>query len=218
VSALGVREAYRLWASTYSENAVTSLDEELAAAMSPSPRGLRLLDAGCGTGRRVAGSDAALAIGVDVSQEMLNAGVAPCAAAADIVALPFADGEFDLVWCRLVLSYVAQLENAYQEFARVLRPGGQLFVSDFHPDAVAAGHKRTFRDTNGELHEVLHFVHPAERHVGTAARAGLSLVTSRDGKVGESVRSFYDSAGRSDLYERDRGLKVVAAFLFERST
>lgn len=217
MSALGVREAYRLWASTYAENAVTFLDEQLAAAMSPSPRGLRLLDAGCGSGVRVAGTDAEFAIGVDLSQEMLDAGVMPHTAAADVRALPFGEDEFDLVWCRLVLSYVAEVEGAYRELARVLRPGGQLFVSDFHPDAVAAGHKRTFRDTNGQLHEVVHFIHTAESHIAAAAAAGLSLVNASEGQVGQTVRPFYESAGRMDLYKRDRGLNLVVAFLFERT-
>lgn len=74
MTVLDVRQAYRLWAPTYSENVITFLDEELAAALSPPLTGKRLLDAGCGTGRRLARDEAALAVGVDVSSEMLAAG------------------------------------------------------------------------------------------------------------------------------------------------
>ena len=41
-----------------------------------------------------------------------------------VEALPIEDSSVDLVWCRDVLSLVADLESAYSEFARVLRSGG----------------------------------------------------------------------------------------------
>lgn len=42
--------------------------------------------------------------------------------------LPVASSSADLVWCRDVLVHVAALEDAYAEFARVLRPGGRAVV------------------------------------------------------------------------------------------
>lgn len=42
--------------------------------------------------------------------------------------LPVADASVDLVWCRDVLVHVADLDRAYAEFARVLRPGGRAIV------------------------------------------------------------------------------------------
>jgi ubiquinone/menaquinone biosynthesis C-methylase UbiE len=53
--------------------------------------------------------------------------------------LPLGDGYFDLVVCALVLTHVPGLAAAIGDFARVLRPGGHLLVTDFHPDAVARG-------------------------------------------------------------------------------
>src|SRR5437764_3184544 len=101
---MGPQEAYRLWAPTYAaETAVSFLDEELAVALSPALEGKRLLDAGCGTGRRHVKDRAALAIGVDASEDMLLAGVAERVAAADLRALPFPSQCFDLVCCRLLV-------------------------------------------------------------------------------------------------------------------
>src|ERR1700722_2227018 len=135
------RGAYRLWAPTYcQETAISHLDEEMAAELSPSPRGKRLLDAGCGTGRRLTGNDAALAAGVDLSSEMLSSGTERAVAVADVRALPFAEQSFDLVWCRLVLGHLPDPRPAYGELARVCRIGGKLFVSDFHAAAAARGH------------------------------------------------------------------------------
>src|SRR6185369_6258421 len=94
---IGARDAYRLWAPTYTEEtAVSLLDCEIAASLSPETQGRRLLDAGCGTGRRLP-SDAMLAVGVDLSPEMLAAGGRRDVAAADLCALPFADGASGLV-------------------------------------------------------------------------------------------------------------------------
>ena len=212
------RGAYRLWAPTYcQETAISHLDEEMAAELSPSPRGKRLLDAGCGTGRRLTGNDAALAAGVDLSSEMLSSGTERAVAVADVRALPFAEQSFDLVWCRLVLGHLPDPRPAYGELARVCRIGGKLFVSDFHAAAAARGHHRSFRDAAGNKWVVEHHVCDADLHRKMASDSGLSMVAQQDGVIGPSVKDFYDRAGRLAAYQTDCGLPVVAAFLFERT-
>jgi malonyl-CoA O-methyltransferase len=218
VNVLEPLQAYRLWAPTYAaETAVSFLDEELAVALSPAPDGMRLLDAGCGTGRRLAKDKAALAVGVDSSFDMLLAGAADCVAAADLRLLPFPPSFFDVVWCRLVLGHFVDPLPAYRELARVCRTGGFLFVSDFHADAVAAGHRRTFRDQQGTVHEVEHHVHDLDSHIHMAAHAGFVVTAQRDGHVSPSVKVFYAAAGHDAAYKRDHGLALVAAFLFQRT-
>jgi malonyl-CoA O-methyltransferase len=212
------RDAYRLWAPTYAEEtAISHLDNELAEQLSPSPEGKRLLDAGCGTGRRLAGSKAALAVGVDLSIEMLSAGTERAVAVADLRALPFPAQSFDLVWCRLVLGHLPDPRPAYHELARVCRIGGHVFVSDFHAEAAARGHTRSFRDRSGQEWVVEHHTHDWGCHQEMAWEAGLSHRAQQDGCIGGSVKSFYDRAGRRSAFVRDRGLPVVAAFLFERT-
>ncbi len=49
---------------------------------------------------------------------------------ADVRALPFMAGSFDLVTCRTAAHHYPRLDEALREFARVLRPGGRLVVSD----------------------------------------------------------------------------------------
>jgi malonyl-CoA O-methyltransferase len=218
MTVLEPREAYRLWAHTYTEEtAVSHLDKELADRLSPPAKGRRLLDAGCGTGRRLADSNATLAVGVDVSIEMLSAGRGSAVAVADVRALPFPAETFDLIWCRLVLGHLEDLRPAYRELTRVCRMGGHVYVSDFHSDAAARGHTRSFRDRSGQEWAVEHHIHDRHCHANRAAAAGLSLQEHRDGCVGASVKSFYERAGRIPAFERDRGLPIVAAFLFERT-
>src|SRR5262245_21188331 len=49
--------------------------------------------------------------------------------ACDAEDLPFDDAEFDLVFGHAVLHHLPDLDRAFSEFRRVLRPGGQLFFA-----------------------------------------------------------------------------------------
>jgi malonyl-CoA O-methyltransferase len=213
VTELGVREAYRLWAPTYAqETAISFLDEELAQEMLRGLPRTQLLDAGCGVGRRIA--DIPGAVGIDLSPELLATGGASNVMTGDVRSIPFVSSRFDLVWCRLVLGHLPDVLPAYLELARVCMPGGYVFVTDFHPDAAAAGHRRSFTDQAGTVYDVEHYVH--NNHVSLAEKAGLSLVAQCDGVVGPSIRDFYVRGIGVKAYKRDAGLKLIAAYLFRK--
>src|SRR3569623_1711492 len=152
--ALNAIDGYRRWAPIYArETAISALEDPLVSAMTPPLGGRRLLDAGCGVGRRLFECGAAEAVGIDLSSAMLEAGVGlgqitvgVRTLVGDVRHLPFPDRAFDVVWCRLVLGHLAEIERAYAELARVTVRGGTIVVSDFHPVAPAAGHCRTIRD------------------------------------------------------------------------
>jgi len=222
VTLLAPREAYRLWAPTYEDgNVITHLEQRLVARLGPSPARLRLLDAGCGTGARMAGMTAARAVGVDLSPEMLAMGRDNPALGGieliegDLRALPVSDRAFDLVWCRLAIGYVAELAEAYAELARAADLGGSVIVTDFHPAASAAGHRRTFRHDGGS-YRLETFLHSADRQIEAAARAGLALRAWAEAEIGPEVRHFYAEAGRETLYAEHCGLPVVLALAFNR--
>jgi len=213
VRELDAREAYRLWAPTYvPETATSFLDDELAREMlSGLPFG-QLLDAGCGTGRRIAAIPGA--VGMDASPEMLAIGGASDVIVGDVRKMPFDSDRFDMVWCRLVLGHLPDALPAYRELARVCKSGGYVFVTDFHPDAAAAGQQRTFTDHEGTVHGIEHYVHA--NHIDLAAQAGLSLVAQRDGAVGPGILDFYARGIGMKAYKRDLGLNLIAAFLFRK--
>lgn len=219
----GAREAYPRWAATYEhENAVTTLECELVDQLSRSPRGLRLLDVGCGTGRRLVGSGAASATGVEACPEMLAAGRQAHRfgrevrlVEGDARALPVADGAFELVWCRLMIGHLPECETAYRELGRAAAAGAQVVVTDFHPDAYAAGLRRTFRDGD-EVLEIEHYVHTAEAQIAAAEKAGLVLTAAAQGVVGPPVHAFYSAASKEALYEQQRGRPLVLGLAFRR--
>jgi malonyl-CoA O-methyltransferase len=210
---LDVRQAYRLWAPTYAEETLPRhLDDELARAMLQSLPQAHLLDAGCGAGGRI--SDIPGAVGIDLSPEMLAAGGLHTVVAGDIREMPFASGQFDMVWCRLVLGYLRDPLPAYREFCRVCMPGGYVFVTDFHSDAARAGHRRAFNDQAGVVHEIETYEHT--NHAELGSQAGLELVATRNGSVGPTIREFYVRGIGRKAYIRDFGLNLVGAYLFRR--
>lgn len=215
---LSPREGYRLWAPTYAtETAVTLLEQASLQALDVSTKVERLLDVGCGTARRLRQCHARLAVGVDVTMEMLERSArAYPVAAADVRALPLPPDLFDVVWCRLVIGHVRNIGASYAELARVCRPGGRVVVTDFHPDAVAAGHRRSFRDERGVAHTVEHHVHSADAQCAAARQAGLALVRRHDGAVGPLLQPLYEEAGRGKEYQAQRGLNLVLALAFEK--
>jgi len=218
MSTLPAREAYRLWAPAYEpETAISALEVETLGTLGVSVHGRQLLDVGCGTARRLRNCGAERAVGIDVSVEMLQHAPQSCErVAGDVRALPVASGSFDVVWCRLVVGHVANLDAVYLELARVCRGGGAIVVTDLSPEAALAGHRRTFRDDSGELHEVEHFVHSVSAHARAAERTGLALIGHREGVVGESVKEFYTDAGRLRAYDEQRGLPVVLALAWRK--
>ncbi len=222
---LAPREAYPLWAPTYDgENVLSALDERAARALTPPLPGLVLLDAACGTARRLVfrpGEGPRVAVGVDLVCEMLlrarlDASRERRLLAGDLRALPVARGAFDVAWCRLAAGHLPSLERLYDGLALALGPGGAALVTDFHPEAVRRGHVRAFRDGAGTARLVEHHVHEAARHEGAAGVAGLELERRLDLAPGPEARPLYEVAGALGRWERDRDLPLLAAFLFRK--
>jgi malonyl-CoA O-methyltransferase len=134
---------------------------------------------------------------------------------ADVRGLPLPDACFDVLWCRLVIGHLPECAPAYAEFGRVAVAGARLVITDFHPAAHAAGHRRTFR--HGEqVHEIEHYVHDLSAHQAAAASAGWRLTAARQAAIGPEVLPFYEKAGRATLHAEHLGLPVVLALAFVR--
>jgi len=122
--------------------------------------GLRILDAGCGTGAGMALlSDYGIVTGFDISSQAIRYSSKHhpgCLAMGSIMEIPFLDRTFDLVTSFDVLYFdQVQDELALQEFSRVLVRGGRVilrvpafdWLRGIHDVKVSTGH----RYTSGEL-------------------------------------------------------------------
>ncbi len=94
--------------------------------------GLRILDAGCGTGRLAAALEArgASVHGVDISPQMIEKArerIGERAVVGDIGRLPFDDAEFDRVYMWRVV-HLLDRPAAFAEIHRILAPEGKLVI------------------------------------------------------------------------------------------
>ncbi len=132
------RQGYRDWAAFYDSpgNKMIEIEQPVVQGILDSLPVGTALDAACGTGRHTQHLVAAghLVTGVDSSPEMLRVARMKLPGVdfmhGELDALPVPDATFDVVVCALALTHVADLEPVFSEFARVLKPGGHLVISD----------------------------------------------------------------------------------------
>jgi malonyl-CoA O-methyltransferase len=193
--ALEPREAYRAFAPSYDHwhwsrfwrGNERPLVERWLASLRP---GL-VLDAGSGTGPyssliRQAGHRS---VSVDLTFEMLELehvadDAAHCPRTAsrvqgDIRLLPFKEATFDHLLCTRVLTHVALLPQALLEFARILRPGASLLISDVHPDH-SYQHTSMRLLPDGERFAVETYKHSIADFKQAVSSAGLRLLDIRE--------------------------------------
>lgn len=130
-----------MWKASVSEQDLQLLDDV---------RGQHALVLGCGGGQDVVALDrlGAIAVGIDYAPAQIlharklatkHASVNASFVEGQMEDLSrFDDGRFDLVLAINVLEYVARIDVALAEVARVLRPGGSFIVATPHPFAAVA--------------------------------------------------------------------------------
>jgi SAM-dependent methyltransferase len=155
----GVRNGYDRWSACYdgTPNPVVALDRRhTLAALEPEPDEW-ILDAGCGTGAhlRALCASGSRAVGMDFSRGMLGvarraAPQAPLVQADLDREFPIRRGVFDAVLSTLVSEHLNDLRTFFGEVFAVLRPGGRLAFSAFHPDPARAGVEANFEQDGTE--------------------------------------------------------------------
>ena len=213
---VSAREGYALWADTCDStlSPIVALSDRLVRGCLeriPSPR--RVFDVGAGTGRWTARLGA---IGLDASPEMLavaatKPGLRGRLAVGDAMGLPIADASADLVLCTLMLGYAHDPLRAWRELTRVVKPGGSLILTDFHPAAATYGWRRTFR-AHGQVYEI-------ENHAYSLAQLtaeGLLLREHVDATFGEPERDLFERAGKEAFFETARRTPAVLAAWWTR--
>ncbi|GAA2316065.1 hypothetical protein GCM10010149_80160 [Nonomuraea roseoviolacea subsp. roseoviolacea] len=186
-------EGYRIWSGTYDgPNGLFDIEEPVVGRILDDLPAGDALDAACGTGRVAA----ALArrghrvLGVDGSPDMLARARARVPqgvfSLGDLGDLPVPDGSVDLVVCSLALTHVPSLGPAMAEFARVLRPGGHVVVSDMHPEGVARGFVPPVRLADGRPGRIATYRHAVGDYVRAALAAGLRVRRCEEPRIADA--------------------------------
>jgi len=118
-----------LWLRLAGQGAENAMFGDVADRLS---HGVRVLDAGCGTGamaRRILARESAVDLTlIDLSPEMLvrAADLPGEHIVGSVLDLPFPDERFDIVLSAWVIETLPDPRRAVSEYLRVLRPGGRV--------------------------------------------------------------------------------------------
>ncbi|MDN3359545.1 class I SAM-dependent methyltransferase [Actinomadura sp. DC4] len=180
--AISTAEVYRSWAPHYDADGNQLIDIEQPIVwriLDGLPVGTAL-DAACGTGRHAARLNELghRVIGCDGSAEMLAQARRRLPEVdlrqADLHRLPLPDDAVDTVVCALALTHVPDLTPVLAEFARVLRPGGHLVISDSHLIATYLSPISARPGPDGPAIWTSHG-HPAADYLAAALPAGFQV-------------------------------------------
>ena len=185
--AFDIAQAYDRWSRRYDDdhNATRDLDARVVRQSPLRVAGARVLELGCGTGKNSQwlATQARELVALDFSPGMLDVARRRVRAAHvrfvehDITRpWPVEAESMDVVVGNLVLEHVRDLRPVYTEAARVLRPGGQLFVCELHPYRQLRGGQAHFEDAETEeIVPVTAFQHTVSEYVNLGVDAGLAL-------------------------------------------
>lgn len=167
---LSPKEGYDLWALSYAQesNPIKDLSNRFVESMLPDLSGKTLLDAGCGTGHfcvYAQNHGASKITGVDFSQVMIDQAKKNCPTAqfycGDIST--FKQEPVDIIICALVIGHIQNISTLFSNFSALLKSGGYLVLTDFHPILTQQHAKRTFKNSQTQqIIEIKHYLHTLE--------------------------------------------------------
>ncbi|HEY2580710.1 MAG TPA: methyltransferase domain-containing protein [Mucilaginibacter sp.] len=221
-------EAYDLWASNYDSqpgNLMLDLDEIVFSNLLKNMEitNKHVADIGCGTGRHWAaileGKPASLT-GFDVSAGMLNKlnEKYPAAHTYQIIDNTFLnidDASYDVIISTLTVAHIENLEEALRAWCRILKDKGEIIITDFHPDALASGGKRTFKYRNVQI-AVKNFVHPINIIKEILLNDNIIAIDEYEKRVDESVKDYYLKQNALHVYEKFKGFSMIYGIRFKK--
>lgn len=213
--------AYNLWAKDYDnqpDNLMLALDEALFTDLL-APIDLNnktVADIGCGTGRHwqtlVSGGPAKL-LGFDISEGMLAILQQKFKQAQTYRLLnnklaQLENGSCDLLISTLTIAHIENAEEALLEWTRVLKPGGDIIITDYHPIALAKGGKRTFKH-NDDTVSIKNYIHPIEEITALAKQLQLQVIRSVEKNVDQSMKHYYEKQHALNIFENWNGIPII---------
>jgi len=221
-------KAYDLWASTYDEqenNLIVYLDEivfdEMISGINFKDK--IVVDVGCGTGKhwkKMFEKKPQEVIGFEVSAEMLKKlhGKYPGTKAwlvHDEQLKQCGDESCDIIVSTLVIGYVENLFKVFTEWNRVLKKNGEIFFTDFHPEALQKGGSRSFK-FNGQILYIKNYIHSLAEIVVLAQKMNWEQVNFVEKRVDASIRHFYEKYSSLEAYDRSFNTPILYGCHFRK--
>jgi len=222
-------QAYDLWAKAYDsqpDNLMLALDELVFAELLQQTTAEKKLvvDIGCGTGRhwkKIYDRHPEKLIGYDVSEGMLAmlAGKFPASVTYKLSGNKLhelADHAVDLVISTLTIAHIKNADEALQEWNRILKPGGHVIITDYHPTALQRGGKRTFKHDEKTISIVNH-VHSIKELQAIAGQLHWQQLRLREKEIDDSVKPYYEKQHALAAFEQFKGVPIIYGILFKKT-
>ncbi len=213
--------AYDLWADDYDsqpDNMMLAWDEKIVTELLEKiPLKDKIIaDIGCGTGRhweKIISRKPKKLIGFDVSEGMLKIlqQKFPQAVTYHLINDQLEELEnssCDLVFSTLTIAHIENAEKALHEWNRILKAGGGMIITDYHPTALANGGKRTFNH-NGKTIAVKNYIHSIEQIRSIAKQLQLTELRLLEKSIDESAKPFYEKQNSLSVYEAWKGTPII---------
>jgi ubiquinone/menaquinone biosynthesis C-methylase UbiE len=213
--------AYDRWSLSYDDqpgNLMLALDEQLFGELlsTVNVTGGIVADVGCGTGRhwkKLLDRSPARLAGFDVSPGMLRMLREKYPAAEtyllhDNSLAALATASCDLLISTLTMAHIGNLRAAMTEWNRVVKPGGGIIITDFHPVALSKGGQRTFRE-GGATIAIRNHIHPIPKIVALVKQLGFPEVTVSERVVDETMRPYYEKQNALPVFRRFLGVPII---------
>jgi ubiquinone/menaquinone biosynthesis C-methylase UbiE len=213
--------AYDIWALSYDhqpDNLMLALDEELCGGLLARTIVTRrvIVDIGCGTGRhwkKLFDRQPSRLIGYDVSEGMLDIlrqkyPQAETYLLSDQHLPEVAHASCDLVLSTLTIAHIPDLGAALTEWCRVLKPGGEMIITDYHPTALIKGGQRTFRK-GGKVIAIKNHIYPVPEVLAMAQALGLEKLSLIETRIDDTMRPYYEKQNALPVFNRFRGVPII---------
>lgn len=221
--------AYDLWAAGYDNqpgNLMLDLDEAVFTDLlnGTTVKGKTVADIGCGTGRhwrKIFAQLPARLIGYDVSAGMLNKLKEKFPGAETFLLkdelLPeLPDASCDIIISTLAVAHISSIGKALKEWNRVLRPGGELIITDYHPEALSKGGKRTFK-YEGKTVAVKNYIHSIEKIQELAKQLGWKEIRFTERVIDDSVKGYYEKQNALVLFDSFINVPIIYGFHLKKA-
>lgn len=220
--------AYDQWAEGYDAqpgNIVMKMDEELFSSLMQAYNleGQSIADIGCGTGRhweKLMAQRPAQLTGFDVSAGMLRRLKEKFPAAKvyhyDGCRLPqLGNQSCGWIISTLTMAHIENPEPVLQEWKRVLKPGGFLYITDFHPAILAQGGQRSFKKEN-KTFVVKNYIHSVETILQLAGQPAFTTIRYTERLIDDTLQPFYAAQNALHLFEAFKNQPLVYALLLKK--
>jgi ubiquinone/menaquinone biosynthesis C-methylase UbiE len=217
----GSVEAYDIWAENYDEqpgNLMLDMDEQLFIKLLSDVdiKNKQVADIGCGTGRhwtKIFHKQPLSLTGFDVSEGMLSRlkekfPQAHTYRVTDNLFSEIIDAKYDIIVSTLTVAHIKNISEALEAWCRILKKNGDIIITDFHPNALAFGGKRTFEHHKKQIavQNFVHYVHEIEEIL---LKYNFYVVKEYERVVDESVKHYYQSKNALHVYEKFKDSRII---------